>query len=124
MLDARLRYGEILYFFVHKVHDTVHALAVVSLYSLEDARLLAESLGAVWACRAQGDHSLIVIDVKTILTCVAMVPHSFPIREANLEDNIQLYLAMDKIGTEIGNMEGTGNDDDNDEENDNDIEED
>lgn len=117
MFDARLRYGEVLYFFQHKVNNYIHTLAVISLYSLENAFLLSESSGTVWACQAQGDNALIAINVKTILTCVAMIPHTFSIPDTN---PLQLHLAMDKLGTDIGNMGGVGGGDDNNSDDDND----
>ncbi|ETW85806.1 hypothetical protein HETIRDRAFT_43206, partial [Heterobasidion irregulare TC 32-1] len=121
MFDARLRYREVLYFFRHKVNNYIHTLAVISLYSLENAFLLSELSGTVWACQAQGDNTLIVINVKTILTCVAMIPHMFSIPDAN---SLQLYLAMDKLGIDIGNMRGVGSGDDNsDDDNDHDNDE-
>lgn len=115
MYNTRLRYGEVLYFFQHKIGNNVHTLAVVSLYGLENALLLAESSGTVWACQAQGDDTLVVIDVKTILTCIAMVPHTFVIPNT---DPLQLFLAMDKIGAEIGNMGEAGDDSDDDDDDD------
>ena len=116
MFDARIRYREVHYFFQHKVNNYTHTLAVISLYSLENAFLLSESSGTVWACQAQGDNTLIAINVKTILTCVTMVPHTFSIPDTN---PLQLYLTMDKLGADIGNMGGAGSDNDNDSDNDN-----
>ena len=120
MYGTRLRYREVLYFFQHKANNTMHTLVMVSLYGLENEFLLAESLGTVWACQAQGDNALIVINVKTILTCVAMVSHIFSIPDT---DPLQLYLAMDKLGADIGNMGGASDDDNNVSDDDNDHDE-
>ena len=52
-------------------------MAVISTYSEHDSTLYRESAGTVLACRYNGDFSLIVIDVTSILLVVRMVPHKF-----------------------------------------------
>ncbi|ETW86461.1 hypothetical protein HETIRDRAFT_307532, partial [Heterobasidion irregulare TC 32-1] len=120
MYGALLRYGEVLYFFQHKANNTMHTLTMVSLYGLENEFLLAESSGTVWVCQAQGNNTLVVINVKTILTCVAMVLYIFLIPDTDL---LQLYLAMDKLGADIGNMGGASENDNNVSDDDNDHDE-
>ena len=39
-----------------------------------DERYLEESNGALFVCRYEGEDRLIVIRVKTILSCIAMIP--------------------------------------------------
>ena len=47
---------------------------MVSLYSPPDTELLESSEYTLWACRYQGDRSLRVVDVTSILAVVGMVP--------------------------------------------------
>ena len=62
------------YFFRAVVGGTPETLALCSLYSPVDERYLEESNGALIVCKYAGENRLIVIRVKTILSCVAMVP--------------------------------------------------
>lgn len=50
-------------------------LALVSQYSEPHSELMEMSSGTVYACHARGDDGLCVIDVKDIVSCVAMIPH-------------------------------------------------
>ena len=62
------------YFFRVVVGETQETLALCSLYSPADERYLEESNGALLVCRYEGEGRLIVIRVKTIISCIAMVP--------------------------------------------------
>ena len=62
------------YFFRAIVGGTRETLALCSLYSPADERYLEESNGALFVCRYHGETQLVVIRVKTILSCIAMVP--------------------------------------------------
>lgn len=77
---------------------------MVSLYGLENDFLRENSSQAVWACGALTDI-LVVIEVKGILCGVAMIPHVF----GGL-DGVQLYLAYDKMGSDMAGLEDAGED--------------
>ena len=72
------------------------AFAVVSPYSPPNEHLLEVSYNTLVVCRYQGDSVLWVIDVKSILSVVAMVPFNFLIDGL---DN-QFFL-VEKIGLDV-----------------------
>lgn len=70
-----MTYGEVLFYFQLKANNgNYKTLALVSQYSPPDHALLEASSSTVWACRAGGDDSLMVINIKDILACSAMIP--------------------------------------------------
>jgi hypothetical protein len=66
--------GEVEYFFRLQFGDTVHSLALVSVFSPPDQELLKLSHNAVYICHGGGIDSLMVVDVKAITVVVSMVP--------------------------------------------------
>lgn len=102
MLHDRLRFAEVQFFFYH--HD--HGFALVSLFGLENRFLRNLSRQVVWACPAPQEN-LIVIDVKSIISGVAMIPHTFRnLMHANggLYDQ-ELYFAVDQLGADIHGLD-------------------
>ncbi|EJD40585.1 hypothetical protein AURDEDRAFT_69893, partial [Auricularia subglabra TFB-10046 SS5] len=71
-------YGEVRYFFQLKFRRTneLRTLAMVSFCTRPDARLLEMSSGMLWSVQHQGDAGLRVVDHRTIVAVVAIVPHS------------------------------------------------
>lgn len=53
-------------------------LALVSVYSPPDEKLLADSTGALMSCKYFGSQSYRVINIKSIVAVVAMIPHPQP----------------------------------------------
>ena len=79
----------------------MHTLALVSLYGPPDQWLLEQSHHSLWSCKPQG---LAVVDVKSILSVVAMIPHSPSIPgNAQVEER---FFVVEKIGLEVANMGG------------------
>ena len=62
------------YFFRLKFDDSMHSLALGSLFSPPDDDLLQRSFGTVYVCHYQGDDALEVIDVKKFDSVVSMFP--------------------------------------------------
>ena len=54
--------------------DVTHSLALVSVFSPPDQDLLELSHHAAYICRHGGVDTLAVVDVKTIMAVVSMVP--------------------------------------------------
>ncbi|KAI0370816.1 hypothetical protein BV20DRAFT_921948, partial [Pilatotrama ljubarskyi] len=69
-------YAEVQYYFRCNIRGVLKTLALVSKYGPPDKDLLTLSSGVVWACRAadKSRQQLAVIDVKSIVACVAMIP--------------------------------------------------
>jgi len=53
-------------------------LALVSVYGQPDPDLLHDSSQALWVLTYHGNDALKVIDIKSISTCVAMIPFTKP----------------------------------------------
>lgn len=68
-------FGEVLYYFRCKRQNSVLSLAVLSVYSKPDPKLLEASHGTFISCKYLGDDLIQIIDVSRIKSVVAMVPH-------------------------------------------------
>ena len=80
------------------VAGTQEALALGSMYSLADSNLDVHTRGALNVFNHEGENSLIVIKVSSILSVVAMVPFG-----EQIEGNRRFFLiekfALGVIGT-------------------------
>ncbi|TFK76581.1 hypothetical protein BDN72DRAFT_809271 [Pluteus cervinus] len=72
-------FGEVQFFAFTEVVGQKHALALVSVYSVPDAELLANSHNTLHVCRYAGHKKLRVIQVEAIESVVAMIP--FPLKD-------------------------------------------
>jgi hypothetical protein len=84
------------FYFTKTSGGETRELALVSLYSPPNQYLLDNSSGALIVCRYQGERTLVVIDVKWILSVVAMVP--FRYRVDGLDN---YYFMIEKIGLDV-----------------------
>ncbi|EGO01071.1 hypothetical protein SERLA73DRAFT_36961, partial [Serpula lacrymans var. lacrymans S7.3] len=89
--------GEVLFYFQLKINGIQKSVALVSLYSPPDQQLLHMSSGSVWLSEPQGNCLLKVIDVKTILGVVAMVPYSV----MGLGQSQGRFLLVEKTGLDL-----------------------
>jgi hypothetical protein len=105
LLDDEIRLAEV-YFFIHLTHEGHDlALALVSLYSTPHPKLLEVSHNTLWSCEYQGDSSLRFINVKSIQSVVAMIPH-MPVIEGQQAG--ERFFLVEKPGFDvavIGGME-------------------
>jgi hypothetical protein len=83
----------------------MHELALISVYGPPDAELLQQSSGALWVSQYHGCEELKIIDIKSIATCVAMIPFIDP------PDG--RFFVCEKMGLEIGYLGGVEEDLDN-----------
>jgi len=81
------------------------AFAVVSPYSAPNEHLLEVSYNTLVVCRYQGDSVLWVIDTKSILSVVAMVPFRFLI---DGQDNY--FFLVEKIGLDVVEVDAQDDD--------------
>lgn len=77
-------------------NDNLRTLALVSLYSLPNAYLLQKSHNTLAVCRHRGWDALVVIDVGSILSVVAMAPFPFLV-----DGQGDQYFLIEKIGLDI-----------------------
>lgn len=71
-------------------------LALISTYSPPDDKLLVESSGALISCKYMGASHYTVINVKSIVAVVAMVPH--PRTASALTEH---FFVVEKPGLDI-----------------------
>jgi hypothetical protein len=92
------------YFFINTLReDKELTLALISLYSRPDPRLLALSVNTLWSCEYKGDSTLRFINVKTIDAVVAMIPHK-PVIEGR--DVGERFFLVEKPGLDVAVMSG------------------
>lgn len=73
--------------------DDLRAFALISLYSPPDEDLLRLSCNALVVCGYLGDDALMVVNVGSILSVIAMVP--FPGGDGNR------FFLIEKIGLDV-----------------------
>ena len=89
------------YYFRSLIRETETALTLVSLYSPPDRHLFEFSYRTLLSCKNAGDACLQVIDIKFILSVVAMVPHlPFP------GDTSERYFVVEKPGLDVASLGG------------------
>ena len=74
-------------------------LALVSLFSERDEDLFQASHCTVWSCQYQGCDRLLVVDVKSIISVVAMVPY-------HQEQHVLQYVLVEKLGLDVAYLSG------------------
>jgi hypothetical protein len=72
------------------------ACALISPYSAPNEHLLQTSHSTLVVCRYQGDAVLWVVDARSILSVVAMVPFPFLI-----DGHDNYYYMIEKIGLDV-----------------------
>ena len=101
-----IHFAEVRFYFIKTVRDEPRALALVSLYSPPDEYLLQLSSNTLVVCGHQGERALVVIDAKSILSVVAMVP--FPFMVGGQGDQ---YFMIEKIGLDVIDTDDSDDDD-------------
>ena len=74
----------------------IQVFTLVALYSPPNQYLLRYSHGTLIACRYQGEETPVVVDVKSIVSVVAMVPFQY-----NIDSLDNYYFVIEKIGLEV-----------------------
>ena len=90
-------------------------LALISVYSPPHAGLFEASNGTILSCTYHGGARLKVIDISSIVSVVAMIPHD-PFADGNTQER---YFVAEKPGLEatvLGGIEEDQEEQDGDEE--------
>ncbi|KAJ3924905.1 MAG: hypothetical protein NXY57DRAFT_1033246, partial [Lentinula lateritia] len=114
---GKLEFAEVHFFFRLSITDfDIRTLAMVTLYTPPDSRLLHLSSGALWSCE-RGDADLTrVFDVTDIQAVIAMVPHSTEFLGEGWKHRV---FVVEKPGLDVAGMGGyTENEDPEDNEGD------
>ncbi|KAH9847975.1 hypothetical protein C2E23DRAFT_740410 [Lenzites betulinus] len=100
------RFAEVQYFFrLGVVEDHTLNLAMLSVFTPPDPAILRETQDVLLACRYQGAQSREVVDIKDIVSVVAMVP--LPRRREEAEDPrsdalyADRFFAVEKLGLDM-----------------------
>ena len=112
ILRGQTEFVEVQYFFKLTLEPgRPSAFAMVSVYSRPDADLLQQSSNALWSCKYRGKEELVVIDVKSIMSVVAMVPHP-PMRDEALKRRLAgRVFVVEKLGLDALASAGMVHDD-------------
>ena len=78
------RYAEVRFFFEFEVRGERRTLAMVSMFSAPDKTHLADSFNTLAVCEHLGDRGVKVIDAKSLLSVISMVPFKLALREEEL----------------------------------------
>ena|SRR5271154_4866316 len=78
VFNEKIRYAEVLYFFVVLKGDRQHTLAAVKLFAPPDPDLLRDSFETLWVCRFPGDEGIVVVNATSITDVIGMVPFHRP----------------------------------------------
>jgi hypothetical protein len=98
-LGQELQFAEVYYYFCIHLESSKKTLALVLLYSPPHEELLKLSHFTLWSCSHHSNESLMVIDMKSILSVDAMVPHQlFPGREH--------FFVVEKPGLDVASLRG------------------
>ena len=103
--DGTIYFAEVKYYFAKRFDGETRGFALVTPYSPPNEYLLQISHDTLVVCRYEGDVTLWVIDAKSMLSVVAMVP--FPFLLNNRSSN---YFMIEKVGLDV--IEADTQDDD------------
>lgn len=103
-MDGRMFIAEVLFYFRVPIENQESTtVALVSVFSPPDAHILEASSETLWIATYRGDLALRVIDVKTIISVVAMIP--LPMSDTEGESHTRFFLA-EKPGLDISCVAG------------------
>ena len=89
-------FAEIKFYFTRTSGEETRGYALASMYSPPSKHLLRLSENTLIVCRYRGDAALVVIDVTSILSVVAMVPFPFTI-----DGEGDQYFMIEHVGLDV-----------------------
>ncbi|KAJ7016263.1 hypothetical protein C8F04DRAFT_982266 [Mycena alexandri] len=99
--------GEIQFFFRAQIDGVAQAFALIDHYSDPDEEILQKSYKTVWLCDHGQGKFLIVIPAKTIISVVAMFPHSLIPGALQKNPNAHTeFILVEKPGLDIMKLSG------------------
>lgn len=91
-----IHFAEVKFYFVKTFGGEPQAFALVSLYSPPNEHILHITNNTLVVCRYRGEGALVVIDVRDILSVVAMIPFPFILDGCDSQ-----YFMVEKIGLDV-----------------------
>jgi len=89
-------FAEVKFYFTRTSGEETRGYALVSMYSPPNEHLLRLSNTTLIVCRYRGDAALVVIDVKSIVAVVAMIPFLFAI-----DGDGDQYFMIEHVGLDV-----------------------
>ena len=115
-LDNVIRVAVVQYCFTISMNDDRKYVALVSLLDPPDARLYESLHGTLSVHKYHSNDNLIVVDIKSIRSSIALVPFPPPDNPTDADHN--LFFMFDDLGFDVAEMDVDdnvgANDDDND----------
>ncbi|EDR02845.1 uncharacterized protein LACBIDRAFT_307984 [Laccaria bicolor S238N-H82] len=96
-LENRIEFAEVEFYFHAKINEETQHLALISLISRPDEDLFSESFHTVWSVTELGDDGLQVVNAKSILSVVAVIPHNHHVEETD-----KRFFIWENIGSDVG----------------------
>ena len=96
-----------LFYFTKTIRGETRAFALISPYSAPNEHLLNASHNTLIVCRYQSEAILWVVEIRSILSVVAMIPFPFLIN-----GHSDCYYMVEKIGLDVLDVD-TRDDDEN-----------
>jgi hypothetical protein len=94
MLSNEIEFAEVQYFFNAIVNDARITLALVALYSRPDEELFKQSNWTVWSVTEQGQSGLCVINAKSILSVISVIPHNHHVQADSSDERFFIWEQM------------------------------
>lgn len=96
MHQNAIHFAEVKFYFVEAFGDELQAFALVSCYAPPNEHILQFTNNTLVICRYHGEGALMVINVRSILSVVAMIPFPFL-----LDGHDNQYFMVEKIGLDV-----------------------
>jgi hypothetical protein len=96
LLHGAVHFAEVKFYFSKRVGADLQAFAMASLYSPPNEYLLQKSFGTLAVCEYRGEEALVIIEAKSILSVVAMVPFGFL-----LDGRSNQYFMIEQTGLDV-----------------------
>ena len=103
--DNVIHFAEVKFYFIKTVDGKTRAYALVVPFSPPNEYLLRISYETLIVCRYEVDVALWIIDVKSILSVVGMIPFPF-----HIDNHSSNYFMTEKVGLDV--IEADTRDDD------------
>jgi hypothetical protein len=103
MIDNKIRIAEVLYYaFLRAPNcDTVHPVAIVSLYGEPDMDLLKSSCHTYWTAQHLRETGICVLCIKDIISVVMMAPDTQYINKHPGASAHDRWFLMEKPGLKV-----------------------
>ena len=97
--------AEVRYYFFNVFRGELRPFALVSLFSPPNQYILESTQTTLAVCRYYGDRALVIIDAKSILSVVAMIPFPFLV-----DGYAEQFFMVEQIGLDVIEVDNSADD--------------